>query len=97
MLTPEIAKEIQEAFGPCTRMYECMEISDLIEDYNQAGLSIRQWTELWMKVEGIYWERYHDARAAGGIEDDWDETKRWHLVVSSRVFKCLDDLGFQEE
>lgn len=92
MISDESLKDLRDRrFGGCTTVGECMEIGDLREQLERYGNDPERFVKGLLKMEGIWWERCHDARAAGGLENDLDEHGRWMDEVRDRVLTWLDE------
>ena len=69
----EVLTQIQEAFGPCTVMYEAEEVSDLIEDIEEyEPCSLREWLIHRFRIEeadmeGIGMTRAEVEKSMSGI------------------------------
>ena len=48
-MTPKRAKEIREAFGPCTVVYEAMTVEEIVKD--AADMTDHEWVEIMLQVE----------------------------------------------
>lgn len=57
-MTLEEARQIREAFGPCTVVYEAMTIEEIVKD--AADMTDREWVEIMVQVEEVDGERSHE-------------------------------------
>jgi hypothetical protein len=53
----ELAQKIQEAFGPCSALYECMDLKEIQMSALRSGFSLESWLELQITTEEIEAER----------------------------------------
>jgi hypothetical protein len=87
-MTPERAKEILEAFGPCSNVYECMTVEEIVRD--AADLSEREWVEIMLQVEDIDRDRMlgtidDPARHAAAVR----ESAEWIRGLRARLAPFL--------
>ena len=55
------AKEIIEAFGPCSMHQECLTPAELVKDFAECGgYTLRKWLDLRLTVEEVFWDREHE-------------------------------------
>jgi len=60
--TEKQANDILGAFGPCTVVYECNDVSDIIRDAEESRYtSARQLVDSWFDIEEIHMDRFNDA------------------------------------
>ena len=91
-ISDEALKDLRDQrFGGCTTVCECMEISELREQLDRDGGDLELFVKGLLEGEGIWWERCHDARAAGGVENDLDEHGQWMTEVKGRVLAWLEE------
>lgn len=63
-LTEQQAKEIIEAFGPCTTVFECFSPKDLAAEFKGAEIpytSVQDFVRDLLNIEDVYFDRSADA------------------------------------
>ena len=90
-ITDDDLRDLRDnGFGGCTTICECMDISDLREELDRSD-NLDDFVDALLRSEDIFWDRCHDARAAGGIEIDFKEHNDWQSKVKERVLVWLKD------
>lgn len=65
-MTPDDAKKIRDAFGPCSVVYECMSLNEMIKD--AADMTNKEWVQIMMQVEEVTADRQNSALADTGLD-----------------------------
>lgn len=92
-LTKEDFERIQNAFGPCTNYYECI-------DYKEAAkqalkfTSLKDYVKSCLQIEDILMDRYKSANADSGewIQEDIDECHEFEESYTIRVKELLNEM-----
>lgn len=92
MITLADAERIREAFGPCSLVYECMSLREIVESVeDDCDGDVTAWIRIELDIQDI-----HDERWLGTIEDDnlhgtvLQETRELKAEIRNR----LKEAGF---
>lgn len=87
----ELAVKIRDAFGPCTIVGECYDVSEIVEEL-QASESILHWIRMRLVCEDI-----HMDRELGTIEDDRQHQRTLNAWQMARedIVERLKNLGYE--
>jgi len=87
VITIERAKEIQEAFGHCAIVYECMTPEEIVAEISGEPSEVK-WCELKLSVESI-----HADRASFDGPEHYEEWKGMEKEIIGR----LAEIGIEVE
>jgi hypothetical protein len=85
-MSPQLADEIREAFGPNSTVFETMNTQEVIEDFQRCNCSIREWVKIRIDVESIFLDRL-------GTSDE--KFNRILNAMRQRVAAVLTQRGIQ--
>lgn len=85
-ITVTEAKAIHEAFGPCTGVYECWEIDELIEDMRTFKGTISEWLGIQLTCEGVTADRTQDAACHQQESGAYPEDHHKQVIEETNTF-----------
>lgn len=95
-LTIEVAKQIIEAFGPCTSLYECTTPEELVEKAQAPWVnSLPELIDGLLRSEEVFLERSREVESMrDGAEGFMQDISREHDEMMAGVRERLQRAGF---
>lgn len=96
-MNKEMAEKIQQAFGPCTSIFEAMTIDEIVEDYTGGRYqNLESYIQCQLDVESVCSERVIDA-ASYQEKTDLKAVKEEMVAFRADILRRLKEAGFEKE